>query len=111
MSGATPCDTAGWLRAVADQLDRSAPAPLTVHLTLYVSEYETTLSEAERVAAVDGVASVLGMTARPSKLASVWEHTGYQNEGAYHLSVSTGVAGPQVCACGAACTHARPSAA
>lgn len=110
MNTSTPADAATWPRAVADLLERSAPAPLTVHLMLDVSRYRTTLTEAERVAAVDGVASALGLTARATKATTYWEYQAQRIDGACHLAVSTDIAGPLLCACGAACTHHDPTA-
>jgi hypothetical protein len=111
MSTTTPADTASWLHAIADLLKRSTPAPLTVSLSLDVSRYQTTLSETERVAAVNGIAAALHMTAHPTKVLSFWEHTAEGTDGAYRLSVSTSIEGPQLCVCGATCTHSGPSAA
>jgi hypothetical protein len=73
MSTGTPSETASWLRAIADRLDQAPSAPLTVHLTLHVSQYTTTLSEADRMSAVDGFASVFNTTAQPTKVGSYWE--------------------------------------
>jgi hypothetical protein len=111
MSTTTPADIACWLRAIADLLERSTPAPLTVSLSLDVSRYQTTLSETERVVAVGGIAAALGMTAHPTKVVSYWEHTAERSDGPHLLSVSTSIEGPQLCACGATCTHGGPSAA
>jgi hypothetical protein len=111
MSTATPFETATWLRAVADQLEKPTPAPLTVYLAFSVCQFETTLSEADRVSAVDAIASALGVTAQPTKVASFWQHKAERSGGPHHLVVSTAIAGPRLCACGAACTHGGPSAA
>lgn len=111
MRTATPAETATWLGTIADRLERSVPAPLTVYLTLEVSQYKTELSEAARVVAVDAVASALGMTAGPTRMASLWEQVARRAEGLHYLSVLTSIAAPQLCACGAACTHRSPSVA
>jgi hypothetical protein len=111
MTTTTPADTANWLRAVADWLERSTTAPPTISISLNVSRYQTTLSESERVAAVDAIAAALGMTAHPTKVISSWEYTAECTDGPHRLSVSTSIAGPQLCACGTACTHGSPSAA
>jgi len=105
MNTTTPADAAAWLRAVADLLDRAAPVPLCVTVSLDVSEYCTSLTEADRVAVVDGLASALGLSAQPARVASFWEHVAKRSDGAFYLSVGTGIAGPRICACGKACAH------
>jgi hypothetical protein len=101
-----PADAATRLRTVADELAAAGPAPLTVHLVLAVTRFEASLTEAERVAAVDAVASALGLTAAPAKsTASLWEHLAHRGDGGFHLSVTTDIASPRVCACGATCAH------
>ena len=106
MNTTTPTETARRLRAVAGLLAQAEPAPLTVHLFIDVSRYLTTLTETQRIAAVDAIASALGLTATTAKANPFWEHRAAQKDTGFHLSVSTDVEGPQMCACGATCTHA-----
>ena len=105
MNTATPVETALLLRTVANQLGRARRVPLAAHLTLDISAYLTTLDEAERVAAVDAVASALGIVAGPVRVASYWEYRATRDDGGLHLVVVTEISGPRLCACGAACTH------
>jgi hypothetical protein len=109
----TPAEVAGRLRTVADRLDLAEPAPVTAYVVLAVSRsYPETMTEAERVAAVDAVASALGMSASPTKLVStLWQHLAERSDDGFHLSVSTHIAGLQICTCGAACTDDEPRAA
>jgi hypothetical protein len=58
------------------------------------------------VDAVATVAAALGMTAAPTKVhAGWWRHEATENGDGYGLAVHTDITGPQVCACGAVCSH------
>ncbi|HZO64507.1 MAG TPA: hypothetical protein VFB74_05860 [Kribbellaceae bacterium] len=109
MNTTSPADAAAWLHTVAELLGQAAPVPLRVTVSLGVSEYRTSLTEAERVAAVDGLASALGLSTQPAKNASFWEHVVKRSDGAFYLSVGTDIARPRICACGKACAHAQPT--
>lgn len=103
-----PDTLAARLRKVADLLDGAAPTPLSVWLTLDVSRYHCRLTEAERVAAVDALAEVLGMPEPAGKRVgtSFWQHVTELAGDGFRLVVETDTEPPaQRCACGAVCSH------
>ncbi|GIG58768.1 hypothetical protein Lfu02_31400 [Longispora fulva] len=99
------------LRAIADTLDAHPDANrMQAHLFLDVREYGTAAirNEAERVALVDGIAALFGLTAAPVSLsADYWHHkaTALHVPDAVAFTVKTSIASPRRCACGADCTH------
>jgi hypothetical protein len=108
----TPAQVAARLRVLADLLDVTAdPAPLRLYLSLSVPRYFTDLNEPRRAAAVTAVAAALGMTAAPEPAASGWRHQATEHGDGFTVVVHTDIAGPRVCACGAACTHSSGRAA
>lgn len=105
MNALTLMEIESRLRAVADKLATVESSPAIVHLTIDISSYETGLAEAERIAVVDAIATAFGLKAAPTKVSAFWEHQAAQHDHGFYLSVLTGINGPRVCACGAACTH------
>jgi hypothetical protein len=103
-----PNALAARLRKVADLLDEAAPTPVTAWLSLDVSRYYSRLTEPERIAVVNALAEVLGMTAPTAKKvsASYWQHETELAGDGFRLEVVTETDPPaQRCACGAVCSH------
>ncbi|GAA1031449.1 hypothetical protein GCM10009557_26850 [Virgisporangium ochraceum] len=114
MNTMTPAQVAARLRILADLLDVTTgpPVPLRLYVSLDVSKHSTTLDQDSRVAAVTAVADALGMTAEPVKAnGGWWEHIATEHGDSYTVRVHTDITGPQVCACGVACTHGGALAA
>jgi hypothetical protein len=109
-----PHSLAARLRKVADLLDAAAPTPLSVWLSLDVSQYRSGLTEPDRVAAVNALAEVLGMPAPAAKRvsASFWQRESELSGDGFRLEVVTNIKPPaQRCACGAECNHTASTVA
>lgn len=112
MTTMTPPQAADRLRIVADLLALTAgtPVPLQMFLHLDVSKYSTSLDEPGRVAAVTAVADALGLTAEAVKQ-TWWQFEAIERGTGFVVRVYTDITGPQMCVCGATCTHTGALAA
>jgi len=99
----TTAQLAGQLRKLADTIDTDTDLRLSVYVTITPTY---TAAQNARVAAVDAVAELLGLTARPVKSAASWYHEASDVRDGVDVRAYTHIKAPaQRCACGAECTH------
>lgn len=94
---------AAWLRELADALDTAPdPVPIRAYVSFSARSYGP-----DRIAQVDAVAALLGLTAAPTRTGGTgWYHEASVDTNDTRLRVFTRTGPPfQVCACGAVCTH------
>jgi hypothetical protein len=100
------------LRELADLLEQTAAhltttgrTGLRVFVNLHIGGYDQG-SEMARVAVVDELAGLLGITAEPTSSGSTWSHEASNNTDQLRVRVTTWIeAPPRHCVCGARCTH------
>ena len=97
------------LRKVADALD-VAHVDLPVSSAYLSITPDYILDQGKRVARVDAVAALLGLTAAPTKNGGTWYHEARDDRDGIDLRVYAHIKAPaQRCACGAECTHTSPA--
>src|SRR5262249_55447134 len=104
----TPALGAAQLRKLADALDTAGDMPLNVYVS-FASGYS--VEQSTRIATVDAVAALLGLTAEPVKKgAGLWYHQAGDTRDGVVVRVYTDIEAPaQRCACGVVCTHRTPT--
>jgi hypothetical protein len=100
----TPTCAAAQLRKLADALSTDTDMPI-ISVSVNISPgYD--LKQGARVATVDTLAGLFGLTAEPDKNGAGWYHQARDAHDGVRLWVYTYIDAPaQRCACGAVCTH------
>ena len=103
----TTAQLAGQLRKLADTIDTDTDLRLSVYVTITPSHAP---AQDARVATVDAVAGLLGLTAKPVKSGATWYHEANDVRDGVDVRAYTYIKAPaQRCACGAECTHTSPA--